>query len=153
MATVENTNTTIIQMLDKAEKRAEKDKEDIQRWCTGRSPVPNEIVAIPPAVSLNATTTSQLSGSTQKSYFWRFLGWSNDLEQRQDIKSAHANKKQKSAPSTAETSMQSSISDNTKPTKDTVMQYDQSQLSVVDIQLLELRPTAEELKWYIARER
>ena len=74
VATVENTNTTIIQLLEKAEKCAEKDKEDIQRWCTRRSSVPNEIVAIPPAVSPNATTTSQLSGSTRKIYLRRFLG-------------------------------------------------------------------------------
>ena len=57
VATVENTNVTIIEMLQRAEKRREQDKDDIQRWCTGRS-VPNEIVALPTAVSPNATTTS-----------------------------------------------------------------------------------------------
>ena len=49
--------------------------------------------------------------------------------------------------------MPSTISDNTKTTNNTVMQYGQLQLSAVDIQLLELRPTAYELKRYIARKR
>ena len=141
-------------MLQRAEKRREQDKDDIQRWCTGRSSVPNKIVALPTAVSPNATTTSQLTGSTRKSYLRRiFGGFSDDSEQQQDIEAAHANKKQKSAPSTAETSMQSTISDNTKPINDTVMQHDQSQLSAVDIQLQELHPTAEEIARYMARTR
>ena len=80
-------------------------------------------------------------------------GWSDDSEQRQDIEAAHTNNKQKSAPSTAENSMQSTISNNTKPTNDKVMQHDQLHLSAVDIQLQELHPTAEELMRYIARER
>ena len=49
--------------------------------------------------------------------------------------------------------MQSTISDSTKSTNDTVMQHDQSQLSAVDIQLQELHPTAEEIMRYIAMER
>ena len=107
MATVENTNATILKMLEKADQRAEKakkraeedrkrveedrrerakDKEDIHRWFSGRSSVPNEILDLPPAVSPNATTTLQLSGSTRKSYLRRiFGGFSDDSKQQQDI--------------------------------------------------------------------
>ena len=153
VTTVENTNVTIIETLQRAKKRREQDKDDIQRWCTGRSSVPNKIVALPTAVSPNATTTSQLTGSTRKSYLRRiFGGFGDDSEQRQDIEAGHANKKHKSAPLTAETSMQSTLSDNTKPVTDTAMQ-DQSQLSANDIQLQELHPTAEEIARYMARTR
>ena len=92
-------------------------------------------------------------GSTRKSYLRRiFGGFGDDSKQRQDIEAGHANKKHKLAPSTAETSMQSTLSDNTKPVTDTAMQ-DQSQLSAVDIQLQELHPTAEEIARYMARTR